>query len=378
MVMMRWLLLFGFVALLSGTALADEARRLRVEAAVLIQAAEKTSSDQKRLELLQQARGKLLELQEHHPSESVHPQLYLGGKRTGVSLDDLRKMIATTRLAKLDSGRLRSVLGRALSSTTVDENGWTDLHWAAALNLTELVEALLDTGANITAALKNDGRPTGDRLKRGLKDLGLNADFTRRGYTPLHMAAVNNAWEAMAMLISRGADINARALGNGFTPLHSAAWSNARNVAARLIAQGADVDAKTIDDFTPLHMAARRNSLDVAGELIARGADVNAKGKSHFTPLHMAAWGNAPDVTAELIAQGATVNAKAMNDWTPLHVAAQRNGVAVATELIARGADVNAKHKGGETPLDIATREGHAELQELFGHQSSTPPGRSL
>ncbi len=343
MITMRWFLVFGLVVLLSGNALADYARRLRVEAAVLIQVAEKTDSNQKRLALLEQARGKLLEIQQRHPSESVHLQLYLGGKRTGLSLDDLRKMIATTRLADLNVGKLRNILGRALSPTTVDENGWTDLHWAAALNLPELTEALLDAGANINAALKSDRKPTGDRLKRTLMDLGLNADFTRRGYAPLHMAAVNDAWEAMAILISRGADINARALGNGYTPLHSAAWGNARNVAT---------------------------------ELIAQGADVNAKARNDLTPLHMAAWGNAPDVTAELIARGATVNPKATNDWTPLHMAAQRNGLAVATELIAQGAEVDAKNKRGETPLDLATKEGHAELQKLLRQQNSTPPSR--
>ena len=40
-------------------------------------------------------------------------------------------------------GELSAVLGRPISVDATDENGWTDLHYAAALNRPELIRALL-------------------------------------------------------------------------------------------------------------------------------------------------------------------------------------------------------------------------------------------
>ena len=79
----------------------------------------------------------------------------------------------------LDVGKLRDVLGRELSPTAVDENGWTDLHFAAALNLPELAKALLDAGADVTVRLKDDDKPLSDRLKKSLDSLALYSEFTK-------------------------------------------------------------------------------------------------------------------------------------------------------------------------------------------------------
>ena len=119
-------------------------------------------------------------------------------------------------------GNLREVLGRVPSTTVVAENGWTDLHYAAALNLLELATALLDSGMDVAVPIKADGEPTSERLKRKLRAIDLVSDLARRGFTPLHMAALNNAEEAAALLISRGADIEVKAAPGGLTPLQIA------------------------------------------------------------------------------------------------------------------------------------------------------------
>ena len=41
------------------------------------------------------------------------------------------------------------LLGRYPSADAVDENGWTDLHWAAVLNLPKLADMLLEAGVNV-------------------------------------------------------------------------------------------------------------------------------------------------------------------------------------------------------------------------------------
>ena len=396
---MQRFLALGILILLSGIVLAEDARQLRLEAGVLIQAAETADSARERRALLEEAHAKLLEIRERWPSASARLHLYLGGRRVSLSPEDVAAMTATARLADLDIGNLHDVLGRALSPTAVDENGWTDLHYAAALNLPELIEALLDAGANIAAQVKADREPLSERLRQSLRDLDIFSEFTRQGYMPLHVAAFNNAREAAAGLIARGADMHAKAAGNGvtplhaaaygnasdvavdliargadiyvkdnpgLTPLHAAAYGNASDVAVELIARGADIHVKNNRGSTPLHAAAYRNASDVAADLIARGADIHVKDNRGLTPLHAAAYGNASDVAVELIAHGADIHAKNNHGMTLLHAAAHGNAWDVAADLIARGADIHAKDNDGKTPLQLAEQRGHREVLKLL------------
>ena len=285
--MVQWILIFSLVAIVCDAAWADDARRLRVAAATLVQSSEKVESSQERLTLLEKAHDKLVEIRERYPSDSVRLLIYLGGERITLSPDRLRKMIAAHRLTELEVGKLRVVLGRAPSPTVVDENGWTDLHYAAALDLPELVGALLDAGADISARLKSDEEPLGTQLQQSLTALGIVTDIRRYADTPLHIAASSNAQKAAATLIHHGADVDAKS-SDRLTPLHIAAWTNAEATAATLIAGGADVNAKAADGWTPLHAAAEANAGSIATVLVDHGADIDAKTDRGETPQHIA------------------------------------------------------------------------------------------
>ena len=69
------------------------------------------------------------------------------------------------------------------------------------------------------------------------------------GYTSLHDAARDNAYEAVAALLENGADANAKDK-YGYPPLHWAAWHNAYEAAAILLKNGADANAKNDKNFT--------------------------------------------------------------------------------------------------------------------------------
>ena len=330
------------VLLLPGLASADDARRLRLEAGALVQAAEAADTARERGRLLEEAHGKLLEILERHPSESTQMNLYLRGGSVTLTLEDVEAMIAGGPLADIDSGdagRLRAVLGRPPSPTAVDENGWTDLHWAAALNLPEQAGALLDAGADVDVRLKRDGKPLSDALRRSLEEFGLA-----------------ELW---------GFDL-AYARRDGRTPLFYAAWGNATETAALLVGRGADVNSKSRSGWTPLHHAAGGNATETAALLVKRGADVNAKHNLGWTPLHSAAFENASDVAALLVERGADVNAKDIQGGTPLHYAAGRNNSDVATLLVEHGADVNAKDARGRTPLAVAEEEDARDVSALL------------
>ena len=168
---------------------------------------------------------------------------------------------------------LSALLGRGLSASRSDENGWTDLHYAAVLNLPDAVRHLVERGADTNDGIKRDGRPLDSGLRRVLDRAGHDFDsWTRDGETPLHVAAAVGAREAAIELLASGADGDA---GTKFDwrPLHYAAWANASDVVEVLLVHGADLDAETdeVDQpgRTPLQIAVQTDSDEAAAVLRA-------------------------------------------------------------------------------------------------------------
>ncbi|KAI1695028.1 ankyrin repeats (3 copies) domain-containing protein [Ditylenchus destructor] len=144
---------------------------------------------------------------------------------------------------------------------------------------------------------------------------------------------------------------------NGQTPLHIAAAGDSPWYVGLLVSRGADVNAKDKNDQTPLHIAAGNGNPAISTKLIFPGADVNAKDKNGQTALHIAA-GNQNKkcslIASYLAFYKADVNARDKNRQTPLHIAAANENPAIAINLVIDGADVNAEDKDGRTPLDVA------------------------
>ena len=171
-----------------------------------------------------------------------------------------------------ETAQFKAGAGRPPSPTAKDANDWTDLHYAAVLNLTSLAKRLLQSGATVDARLKSDGEPLTDELKATLRRFGKNYDgWNRYGETPLHFAARNNAVATATLLVERGAAVNAKENNHGLTPLHVAAWKNARATAALLLERGAAVNAKTNDGQTPLAVALQYDAYEAAAVIRQHG-----------------------------------------------------------------------------------------------------------
>ena len=316
-----------------------------------------------------------------------------------------RQMMKAASLADIDVGELRDVLGRQLSPTAADENGWTDLHWAAALNLPELAEALLAAGAQVDA--QHDVDSYGNLMYLPEHKLLI----TNSG-TPLHIAAMNNSLDVAKILIAWGADIHAGhwSNGGGWTPLDFAisqdavdfvqmlldngvvleedalnsnldfaAYRGAAEVATLLVDQGADVNA--VGDFgrTPLQSAAMGNATDTAKILVALGADLNTKDNRGRTPLHFAAAGHhapSPEVAEILVEAGADIHATDKDGSTPLHIAASNYAHQVAIVLIEAGANIYKKDYHGQTPMAIAIKSNAEAVSAVLRERQKTLENR--
>ncbi len=268
-------------------------------------------------------------------------------------------------LKLLSHAELTRSLGRDLAANGVDENGWTDLHYAAVMNLPSDARELLREGANANATLKADG----GQLDGVVVALLLTAGFEfktweREGETPLQIAAWADAVSTVEVLLELGADVRLKSA-VGHTALHIAARYGGLATARVLLAHGADVDARDQYGWAPLHAAVRNDKMAMLELLLDNGANIDAKAERGFTPLHFAVMGDAPNLTdtpksaRTLLEHGADVNALSTDEYgvTPLDLAVVLDQPVTASVLRRYGGDVTLEE----------TREVVAVLKKPLG-----------
>ena len=365
----------------------------------------------------------------------------------------LHRAICNLEMVKL-------LISKGAKVNAKDKTDRTPLHSGTAY--TERVKILVSTGANVNAKDRNGDTP----LHRSVSVIetvkflvSAGADVNAKngcGRTPLHQAMTSQwvATKTIQFLVSVGADVNAKDNG-GETPLYcgsicicdedgSCNDPEARclreddaDVAKILVSAGADVNAKTnYFKRTPLHCAVEDGYIKTVKFLVSAGADVDAKDKDGKTPLDLAKergdrgethdywrhmktksikivdylsnlgaktppmeanqaqftpeeqeeidrfvekyWRDVTVVDEEgmtalhhavrgdyniavikyLVFRGAGVNATCDSDWyyggwLPLHFAVEKN-IETVKFLVSSGADVNAKNDCGQSPLHWA------------------------
>ena len=253
-------------------------------------------------------------------------------------------------------------------------------------------------------------------LKAGADPESPNAD----GETALHLVARSGNVEAAKLLLKAGAKVDSRERFGAQTPLMWAAARRHPEMVELLLSKGADVNARgTIRDykrvataesraaprdrggFTPLMYAARGNCGECVEVLLKHKADVNLADPSFVVPLSIAMMNNNWDIAKRLVEAGADVNQWDMNGSSPLHVAiANMNGegsrnpldqdkpnAATGRDLIKmlldRGANPNqqlyygagfgASADRGMTPFLAACDTGDIELVKLLLEHGANP-----
>jgi cytohesin len=183
--------------------------------------------------------------------------------------------------------------------------GWTppviSIHKAAGRGDIEGVKQYLVSGVDVNAKGRFGETPLDWAID---EDRTETADLLRKHggkHSTINMAAWSGDAKGVKEFLAAGSDVNAKDK-YGRTPLHLAAEEGHKEIVELLISKGADLNAKG-GRFgrTPLHQAATK---EIAELLIAKGADVNAKFESGKlkgqTPLDLANWSNRKQ-TADLL-----------------------------------------------------------------------------
>ena len=314
-----------------------------------------------RPELLRLKAHALRLLEEYSSADEAYVQWLQLAPQTHPDRREVLSALSLVRELPAESKKFFDLLGRQFSPDMVDETGWTDLHYAAILNLPRVAEALLEAGVNVDARLK-DNLDYSDRLMETLRILGYDFNYwSAEGQTPLILAAKENAYDTARLLVDRGADIHAK-YGNGGTALFVAVWKNSREIAEFLIERGADVNGGDGYGGTPLMHKANYGYTAWVEFLLSHNAEIDLGDSGGVTALMYATFGGNLETVKFLVGRGASVHTRDNNGQTVLHHATYTSEIMEA--LIAAGADVNAKDNDGHTPMDRAVQNTSRESEK--------------
>ena len=303
------------------------------------------------------------------------------------------------------------------------DDGSTPLQWAVYRGDVAEVKRLLRAGANLklannygVTAMTLASEVADTEILKVLLEAGADADSPNpEGQTALHAVARTGIVEAAQVLLKAGATVDAKEKWGGQTPLM---WASARRHPAMmelLISKGADINARSTDrnyqrhvqaegrpksldsgGLSPLLYAARENCMACVEVLLTHKADINLPDPDGVSPLLVAIMNANWDIAARLIEAGADVNQWDIFGETPLLNAINlRNrrdggkgssidplnkvsGTEIVKTLLARGANPNmqlffkpanapgAMNTRGVTPLIRAAFNGDVEMVKLL------------
>ena len=194
----------------------------------------------------------------------------------------------------------------ALAESNNDE-GVTALLWAKYNRRDDVAMSLIDAGAPLDLfALAATGDAGGVR-EFVTGDAGGVLARSPDGFSALHLACYFGHPEVASVLVECGADPESVAdNGSGLRPIHSAVASGCGAAVTLLLSAGADVNARQTGGWTPLHAAAKHGDLEITRALLDVGASPGAISDDGKSAMDFAKESGASDVQELLAARGAS------------------------------------------------------------------------
>ena len=155
-------------------------------------------------------------------------------------------------------------------------------------------------------------------LKNGIDVNMLCKSTYGKDYIPLHVASIKDQVKAAKLLISCGADVNAKDA-NGETALYLATERGCEKIVELLLKCGARVDTVTKRDLmTPLHVGAVFGELKIVELLLNFGASIDSTDKHGLTPLHIATLKGRTEIVIALLEYGSDFTLISETNYTAL------------------------------------------------------------
>lgn len=202
---------------------------------------------------------------------------------------------------------------------------------------------------------------------------GIRTPVDTDGFLPdressaIHKAAHEGDGMAVAMLLNRGASVNALT-SDGETPLHLAVLAATAPVAivTFLCERHADINAPDLrDGNTALHRAAAQPA--VVEVLLGKGALARAANRAGDQPLHEAAFTGSVRSLRLMLQHGALVDDPGFGGEQALAIAARRGNLDAVRFLIEKGrAPVDATDAAGYSASRLAAEGGHVDIVECL------------
>ncbi|KAK7063128.1 hypothetical protein SK128_019325 [Halocaridina rubra] len=337
------------------------------------------------------ARLKIASLQEAASTGDMKTLIeLLEGGEVDVDATDEKERTALHLAA--DRGQLEVVsllLTKECNVNLPDADGRTPLHCAVESGEVGVVEALLAAGADVDVREKIRGRTPihfatvsnsldvlkGRTFHLQLLIQPLLADpweamrifkvADKDGRTLLHMTAHHGLQDATALLLSAGAEVNAKDF-SGYTPMHAAILTRLRKkeylcapLLEILLESGGDVegmggDYSAGEAGTLMHAAASVGCMKCLQVLMKHSAQIESKDSSRKTPLHIAIEEEHLEGTSFLLDQKASMEEVDARGQRALHHAIMADSLCMIELLLNAGADRKAKDRDGKTYFQFA------------------------
>lgn len=172
------------------------------------------------------------------------------------------------------------------------------------------------------------------------------------GMSLIHLAAVHNRPQVVAILIAKSMDVNSRRN------------QSVLSVGNRLL-DGEEGSKRP----TALHLAARCGSLDATACLVGNYANVSVIDQNGWAPIHHAAFYNHEPIIRLLVHKTESqIELPTQNEEknTPLLLAANSGALAAVKCLIALGANIRRINENGNNIIHLAALRFHTNILEHF------------
>jgi len=245
----------------------------------------------------------------------------------------------------------QTVTTTTLSSSTVYSSSTTDLtkdsieneSTRASLTISDQSATVMgDLNSRLFRAVLGGDAP---QVRAAIQD-GADVNWRENDRPMIGWAAQDGSVEMISILLESGADIN-NPDGFGDTPLMRAVDMNQPDAVALLITKGADIDARTPSNENVATIAIRNGNQEIFKILAENGADLSSSGE----PLALtAAQYQYYDLIPVIAANGGDLD-EASSYYTALSYAVDQGNSELVKLLLDSGADPNARAEQGLTPI---------------------------